>query len=195
LTGQNNEIIWTPTCPKPVGFSGNRQKGEPSEEKTMRKKPKEVVIPRDQAAFRLDGRGRWYSEEGEFLHRKIIEHFHASIRKDEGGFHLMQKHRDFKERVYFPYEDTPLFVFDVVKGERIELILNTRRKMKLSPRKLFIQDDELYMRAGEDRVKFTDHALIKLSPFLEFEEDRAFIRVRGRRYRIPDAGRDEVVPC
>lgn len=106
----------------------------------------------------------------------------------------MQQHPNYKEKVYFPYEDTPLFVFDVVRGETIELMLNTRRKMKLGPRKLFIQDDDLYMRAGEDRVKFTDHALIKLSPFLEFEEDRAFITVKGRRYRIPDAGRDEDVP-
>jgi hypothetical protein len=154
--------------------------------KAVTKKITEVVIPKEKALFRLDGRGRWHSEEGEFFHRKIIEHFHASIRKDKHGFHLMQKHRDFREKVYFPYEDTALFVFDVFKGENIELVLNTRKRMKLMPRKLFIRDDELYIRLGEDRAKFTEHALIRLSPFLEFEGEEAFIQVKGRKYRIPE---------
>ena len=154
----------------------------------MTKKIREVVVPKEKAVFRLDGRGRWQSEEGAFLHRKIIEHFHASIRKDKQGFHLMQKHRDFREKVYFPYEDTALFVFDVVKGENIEVVLNTRKRVKLMPRKLFIRDDELYIRLGEDRAKFTEHALIRLSPFLEFEEEAAFVKVKGRRYRIPHKG-------
>lgn len=152
----------------------------------MTKRIREVVIPKDQAVFFLDGRGRWHGQEGEFLHRKIIEHFHASIRKDKQGFHLMQRHRHFREKVYFPYEDTPLFVFDVVAGETIELVLNTRKRMKLMPRKLFIRNDDLYVRLGEDWAKFTEHALIRLSPLLEFEEDRAFIKVKGRRYKIPE---------
>jgi hypothetical protein len=152
----------------------------------MTKKLREVVIPKEQALFRLDGRGRWHGENGEFLHRKIIEHFHASIRKDKQGFHLLQRHRNYFEKVYFPYEDTPLFVFDILKDENIEIVLNTRKRMKLMPTKLFIRDDDLYMLAGEDRVKFTERALIRLSPFLEFKEDCAYIRVRGRRYRIPE---------
>jgi hypothetical protein len=152
----------------------------------MTKKLKEVVIPKEQAVFRLDGRGRWHGGDGEFLHRRIIEHFHASIRKDKQGFHLVQRHRHFREKVYFPYEDTPLFVFDVIKGENIEIVLNTRRRMKLMPRKLFIRDDDLYIRLGEDRAKFTEHALIRLSPFLEFEEDHAFVRVKNRKYKIPE---------
>lgn len=152
----------------------------------MARKLKEVVVPREKALFRLDERGRWHGEGGEFLHKKIIEHFHASIRKDKQGFHLMQKHRDFLEKVYFPYGDTPLFVFDVLKGKEVELVLNTRKKMKLMPRKLFIRDDDLYIRLAEDNAKFSEHALIKLSPFLVFEEDRACIKVRGRRYVIPE---------
>jgi hypothetical protein len=152
----------------------------------MTKKLREVVIPRDRAAFRLDSRGRWHGEHGEFLHKKIIEHFHSSIKKDKQGFHLMQRHRDFREKVYFPYEDTPLFVFDVLKGENIALVLNTRKRVKLMPGKLLIRDDDLYIRLGEDRAKFTEHALIRLSPFLEFEGERVFIRVKSRRYGIPE---------
>jgi len=154
----------------------------------MSKKLEEVVVPKEKALFWLDGRGRWHGEGGEFLHKKIIEHFHTSIRKDNHGFHLMQRHGRFREKVYFPYEDTPLFVFDVLKDENIELVLNTRRRMRLMPRKLFIRDDDLYIRLGEDRAKFTEHALIRLSPFLEFEEDRAFVKVKARRYEIPDDG-------
>ena len=152
----------------------------------MTRKVKEVVIPKEKAAFWLDARGRWHGENGEFRHRKIIEHFHSSIRKDKQGFHLMQKHRHFREKVYFPYEDTPLFVFDVVAGENIELVLNTRRRLKLTPRKLFILDDDLYLRVGEDRVKFAEQALIRLAPFLEFEDDRVFVKVKGRKYKIPE---------
>ena len=100
----------------------------------MRKKLKEVVVPKEKAVFWLDGRGRWHGESGEFKHRKIIEHFHSSIRKDKQGFHLMQRHRHFREKVYFPYEDTPLFVFDVLTGENIEIVLNTRKRMKLRER-------------------------------------------------------------
>lgn len=150
------------------------------------KRPRDVVIPKEQALFRLDGRGRWHGVNGEFLHKKIIEHFHASIRKDGQGFHLMQKHRHFREKVYFPYEDTPLFVFDVLTDEEVQLVLNTRKRMTLMPRRLFIRDDELYIRLGEDMAKFTDHALIRLSPLLEFTDDETFVKFRGRRYRIPE---------
>lgn len=152
----------------------------------MTKKLRELVIPKEKAAFRLDGRGRWHSEMGEFLHRKIIEHFHSSIRKDKKGFYLTQRHRNFREKVYFPYEDTAFFVFDVTKGETTQLVLNTRKRIKLMPGKLFIRDDDLYIRLGEDIAKFTENALIRLSPFLEFEEDRAFIKTKGRRYSIPE---------
>ena len=152
----------------------------------MTKKIKEVVVPKEKAVFWLDGRGRWHGEGGKFQHRKIIEHFHSSIRKDRQGFHLMQRHRHFREKVYFPYEDTALFVFDVLTGENIEIVLNTRKRMKLRPRRLFIRDDDLYIQLGEDRAKFTEHALIRLSPFLEFEEDQVFVKVKDRRYKIPE---------
>lgn len=154
----------------------------------MGKTLREVVVAREHAVFWLDGTGRWHSEGGPFLHRRIIEHFHASIRKDQQGFHLMQRHRDYREKVYFPYEDTALFVFDLLEGDRIEIVLNTRKRMKLMPRKLFIRDDDLYIRLGEDRAKFTEHALIRLSPLLEFEEGKTFIRVAGRRYRVQEEG-------
>jgi hypothetical protein len=161
------------------------------EAERMNAKRKEVVIPREQAVFRLDERGRWWHlEQGLFQNPRIIGHFHACIQWDEQGYHLAQDHRDIHEKVYFPYADTALFVFEVIMGEEdAMLVMNTGRRERLRPRKLFIQDDNLYMRLGEHRVRFTGDALVRISDLLEFDdEENAYIRVRGRRYRIPEEG-------
>ena len=153
----------------------------------MRKKLKEVVVPKEKAVFWLDGRGRWHGESGEFKHRKIIEHFHSSIRKDKQGFHLMQRHRDFLEKVYFPYEDTALFVFDIKKGKELILILNTQKHIPLKPKNLFIEGENLYMQDRDDRIKFTEHALIRIADLIDEVDGECFIKVRGRRYRIRES--------
>ena len=150
----------------------------------MANKLKEVVISKEDAIFWLDKNGFWHYGSEKFQHRKIINYFHSSIRKDKDGYHLMQTHRDFKEKVYFPYEDTALFVFDVIKHEDVILVLNTRKRINLKPKKLFIKDDNLYMHVGEDRVKFTEQVLIRISDLLEYENDQYFIRIRGRTYKI-----------
>jgi hypothetical protein len=145
---------------------------------------KQVVIPKEKAVFWLDKNGFWHNEEGKFEHRRIINYFHRCIRKDQQGYHLAQEHRDYKEKVYFPYEDTALFVFDVIKHDDITLVLNTKKRIKLKPRKLFIKGDSLYMDAGDDRIKFSEQALIRVAAFMEDHHDELFVRVRGRRYRI-----------
>ena len=76
----------------------------------------------------------------------------------------------------------------VVKGEDTHLLLNTGKRVRLRPRNLFLRDDSLYMRMGEECVKFTDHGLVGLSSLLEDEEGELFVRVRNRRYRIGNAG-------
>jgi len=145
---------------------------------------KQVVISKEDATFWLDKNGFWRYGNEKFRHRKIINHFHSSIRKDEDGYHVMQLHRDYVERVYFRYEDTALFVFDVIVDEDVILVLNTQKRVKLRPRKLFIRKDNLYMHLGEDQVKFTEQALLRISILIEYENDECFIRVRGRRYKI-----------
>lgn len=149
---------------------------------------KEVVISKQEAVFWLDKNGFWHNEQGKFEHRKIINHFHACIRKDKDGYHLAQEHRGYREKVYFPYEDTALFVFDVIREEDITLVLNTKKRIKLKPKKLFIKNDSLYMQAGEDRIKFTEQALIRIAPLMEYDNDAPFIRVKGRTYRIREFG-------
>ena len=151
----------------------------------MKKPLTEIVITKEAAVFFLDEHGKWrHKEQGKFEHRKIIQYFHTCIRKDANGYHLRQRHGDHVEKVYFHYEDTALFVFDVVKGEEIVLMLNTQKKIKLRPEKLFVIDDSLYVNSGQHRIKFTDNSLVRLWDLLSYEGDDYFITVKGRRHKI-----------
>jgi len=86
--------------------------------------------------------------------------------------------------VYFPYEDTALFVVDVQIGEEITLVLNTRRSLPLDTGRLWIENDGLYLTDAGERIKFTDRALLKLADRIDFEQDAYFIRAGGGRHRI-----------
>ena len=113
------------------------------------KEKKEFVVPKEDAVFWLDAYGRWHNEHGVFEHKKIISYFHSSIRKDAKGYYLFQKHNDHTlEKVYFKYEDTALFVFDIKTQDdpdKIRLILNTKHEILLNPEDLFVQNDNLNM--------------------------------------------------
>jgi hypothetical protein len=152
---------------------------------------KTIEIPADEAVFWLDANGNWHNADGKFRHKKIIDYFHASIRRDPKGYHLYQAHEHYKEKVYFNYEDKALFVFDVLPQTEIILVLNTKRKVRLRPRNLFISNDSLYMQLGDEIVKFAEQALMKIAPFLEEDGDSLFIRSRNRRYRIPSKAEKE----
>jgi len=145
-----------------------------------------IIIPKEEAIFRLDKHGQWHNKDGKFQHRKIINHFHSSIRRDEGGYHVFQEYAGTREKVYFSYEDTALFVFDVKKGKDIILILNTKKHIKLKPKNLFIKDDNLYMQDRADRIKFIDRALIRIADLIDEVDGQCFIKVNGRRYRIEE---------
>ncbi len=150
----------------------------------MLKKPKKVIISKDKAVFWLNKNGRWYNQHGEFEHKKIIDYFNASIRKDKGGYYVAQTTDDYQEKVYFHYEDTVLFVFDVLQGKDILLVLNTGKKIKLKPKKLSMQANNLYMHIGEERIKFTEKSLVKISALIECDNDQYVIKVNNRRYKI-----------
>ena len=150
----------------------------------MANKLKEIIIAEEDAVFWMDENGCWYNEHGKFQHKKIIDYFHSCIKKDKGGFYLTQERDNYREKVYFPYVETAYFVFEVIKGKDITLVLNTKKKIKLKPGSLFIKNDSLYMSLGDDCIKFTEQALMKLSDMLEYEKDKYFIRVKGRRYKI-----------
>ena len=153
------------------------------------KEKKEIVVPKEKAVFWLDAYGRWHNEHGVFEHKKIIRYFHSSIRKDAKGYYLFQKHDDHTtEKVYFKYEDTALFVFDVITpddSEKILLILNTKDKIPLARENLFVQNDNLYMEHFGHRIKFLDRAMLKLAHRLKLDQNRYRLELGGKTYDIP----------
>lgn len=151
----------------------------------MTKQLKEIVISKDSAVFWLDSNGRWHNIHGEFEHRKIIDFFHSSIRKDDDGYYVAQITESYKEKVYFRYEDTALFVFNIINNKDIYLLLNTKKQIKLNPEELFIKDDSLYTKDEEELVKFTEQSMMKISKYMEDDNDSYFIKIDDKRYKIP----------
>ena len=145
---------------------------------------REVIIPKEAAVFRLDKQGRWCNQHGPFEHKKISDYFHRCIRLDKSGYCVCQERNNIKEKVYFHYEDTVFFVFDIEKRDPVRLILNTGRRIKLRPDKLWVKEDQLYMLWGRQTVKFAERALLKMSDLLEFEGASYFIRLAGKQYRV-----------
>lgn len=145
---------------------------------------KTIEISRDDAVFWLDANGCWHNSDGKFRHKKIIDYFHSSIQRDQKGYHLHQAHDHYIEKVYFHYEDKALFVFDVIVDNDIILVLNTGKKVRLKPKKLFIAADNLYMHLGDEIIKFAEQGLMKIASLLEEEGEGMYIRSKNRRYRI-----------
>lgn len=150
----------------------------------MADQPREIVISKEDAVFWLDENGRWHNVDGPFKHRKIIDYFHASIQRDENGYYLCQENNNLREKVYFRFEDTALFVFDVNFREEIELVLNTGKKLKLDPGDLFISNDFLYVQTDDERIKFDERSLMKLSGCIDEEGDQYILRWDNQRYPI-----------
>lgn len=146
----------------------------------------EIVIPKEKAVFWLDKNGCWHNDNGKFRHKRIIDFFHASIRKEKDGYYLYQEKDKWREKVYFHFEDTALFVFDVLKENNIILVLNTGKRVTLTPERLFVQDDILYVDLEEERVKFSERSLMKISDLLEFEDNRYFMKLKDKRYRLQE---------
>ena len=144
--------------------------------------------------FWLDGNGCWHNADGKFRHKKIIDYFHSSIQRDQKGYHLYQAHDHFIEKVYFRYEDTALFVFDVIIDNDILLLLNTKKRIRLEPQKLFIAGDKLYMHMNDEIIKFAEQTLMKIAALLEEDGDGFFIRINSKRYRIATANEKEEKP-
>ena len=147
---------------------------------------KKIVISKDEAVFWLDANGRWHNKYGPFQHKKIIDFFHSSIRKDKDGYFLAQTINDMEEKVYFRCEDGAIFVFDIIDANNLTLVLNTGKKVKLNPEKLWIKHDSLYMQDGGEQIKFTEQSLMKISNLIENKDGRYCIRVENRKYEIPE---------
>ena len=96
------------------------------------------------------------------------------IKKDKDGYFLEQEHKHFIEKVYFQYEDTPLFVFYIIKrDDGLILRLNTGENIKLEPEKLLIKNDNLYIQNDEDLIKLNADALFSLASYMD-DVDHAY---------------------
>ena len=64
------------------------------------------------------------------------------------------------------------------------LILNTKKQIVLDPEGLFVKDDNLYMRMGDETIKFVENGLLKISPLLEDDGGQLYLRLNDTRYKI-----------
>ncbi len=150
----------------------------------------EVIIPKENAVFWMDENGRWCNRHGRFEHKRIIDYFNQAIDHDENGYFVTQIRGEVREKVYFPYVDTPLFVMRVGKSNPMELSLNTGRTIALDPRRLFTKNDQLYQRREDDVIKFSERALMEMAPFLDETSDGLSICLNGRHFPIDDIEAD-----
>ena len=146
----------------------------------------ERVIPKEKAVFWMDGQGRWHNQHGPFEHKKIIDHFNGAIQKDGEGYFVGQSHDGIYEKVYFSYQDTALFVTDVLWGDPVQMLLNTGQRIDLSPELLFICNDQLFHQKGDEIIKFSERALTMISERIDFSQERYSIRLKGISYVVPE---------
>jgi hypothetical protein len=146
----------------------------------------EVVIPKENAVFWMDKQGRWHNRHGRFEHKRIIDYFNRSIHYDDNGYYITQIRDQVREKVYFPYADTPLFVFRIIKGDPLQLELNTGQILSLDPMHLFIKADQLYQCQGEQVIKFSERTLMDMAPYLEETSDGLAICMGGQHVVIPE---------
>lgn len=146
----------------------------------------QVVIPKEDAVFWMDRFGRWHNEGGIFAHKKIIDYFNASIRFDENGYFVEQVRENVCEKVYFRYEETPLFVVDVVMAEPLELMLNTGEAEVLRPDDLFVFQDRLYQKRGDEIIKFNERVLLRLADYIDYDESHYYFKISGVCQRIEE---------
>jgi hypothetical protein len=154
------------------------------EEKRMAPSQPYLIIPPEKALFWMDAQGRWHNRHGPFEHKKIIDHFNTSIERDQDGYYVTQENNGIREKVYFRYEDTALFIVDVVMSDPVKLVLSTSAQIDLQPDAMTIRGDQLYIHSGGDRIKFAQRALLKISCMMEYEDEMYYICVDERKYPV-----------
>lgn len=152
----------------------------------MTDKKREIIIAKEDAVFWMDGNGRWHNQHGEFEHKKVIAYFNQSIGYDAEGYFVSQVRGDVVEKVYFPYQETALFVVDIIQNDDLRLLLNTRKQVPLNPEKLYISNDTLFMHFDRQLIKFTDRSMIKLSDRLDDTNGKFTLHLKGVTHTIQE---------
>ena len=147
--------------------------------------PKTVEIPKEKASFWMDGHGRWHNQHGPFQHKKIIQFFNQSIKRDAKGYYVAQYRDGIYEKVYFRFADTALFVVDIIMDDEPLLLLNTSARIPMLVGKLFICNDQLYFDHKGERIKFCERALLKVADRIHFERGQYYYTNDNMRRLIP----------
>ena len=145
---------------------------------------KEITISKEDAVFWMDANGRWHNQHGEFEHKRVIDYFNRSIGHDAEGYFVSQQRGELIEKVYFPFEETALFVVEVLTDKDLCLLLNTGKKIALEPESLMIKNDSLFIQKGNQLIKFNDRSMMKLSNHFEEKDGQFHIRLDGKDYPI-----------
>ncbi|BBO82188.1 hypothetical protein DSCO28_27540 [Desulfosarcina ovata subsp. sediminis] len=146
----------------------------------------DVVIPKENAVFWMDDRGRWHNRHGRFEHKRIIDHFNQAIRFDGDGYYVTQVRGNVREKVYFHYADTPLFVVRIIEKTDLKGVLNTGEEIIIDPPALCIENDQLYQVRGVERIKFSDRALLTLASHLKETANGLIFQMGDRSWPIPE---------
>ena len=147
---------------------------------------REIIIPKEEAVFWMDKAGCWRNEGGKFRNKKLIDYFHAAIGKDDDGYFVSHARDDLREKVYFRYEDTALFVFDILLNDNITLVLNTGKQILLNPGSLYTRNDNLYVSANNEPIKFSERAMIKLSSFITERDGLLYLDWKNNIHKISE---------
>jgi hypothetical protein len=147
---------------------------------------KQIVIPKQQAVFWMDAQGRWHNQHGPFQHKKIIDHFNASIGKDREGYFVGQYRDGLFEKVYFAYQETARFAVNLVGHDPVQMELNSGETVAVVPELLFIHGDQLFHRYGEEVIKFSEAVLMQISKHIESDDDGYLLRWMGASYRLKE---------
>ena len=145
-----------------------------------------IIVPKENAVFWMDKNGVWHNEHGKFEHPKIIRHFNRSIKKDDQGYYLSQTSDEVEEKVYFPHEDSVLFVVDICREDKLQLTLNTANTICLDPTQLFTRNDNLYVETPGHCIKFSQHALVKLSKQMEEIDGQLCLMLNHTSYLVAE---------
>jgi len=153
-------------------------------EETMNTPALEKVILKEDAVFWMDERGDWHNAAGRFRNRRIIDYFNRHLQSDAGGFFVAQMNGPIREKVYFRYSGTALFVLDLEPGDPIILVLNTGEKCPLAPDSLFVKNDVLHMRQDCRILRFRERPMIQLSSHISLENGQYRFEWRRRTWAI-----------
>jgi len=146
-----------------------------------------VEISADHAVFWMDERGRWCNAYGPFENPRIIDRFNRALRRDGKGYFVTQERDGLREKVYFHYVDTPLTAMDLRGRPPQTLVLNSRKRLPLDPSALYISKDTLFMRSGDERIRFSERAMVRLAPFLKETAHGLAVKTGGRWHPIPES--------